>query len=159
MLLSRRARPRAHQKNAAAFTDLDRAAGLLATADRHQGDAPEWVAWFDQSELLGAQASTHLDLGEPARAEQLFSQTARLFPDDRVRTQALFLARQANAQWRQADPERACATAHRALDLAEEISSHRAAGPMRDLAASMRTHTAIPTVKDLRERVRTTLAA
>ncbi|MEU2855642.1 XRE family transcriptional regulator [Streptomyces syringium] len=158
MLLSRRARARAHQKNAAAFADLDRAAALLSAADRHHGDDPEWVAWFDQAELLGAQASTHLDLGEPARAEQLFSQTAHLFPDDRIRTQALFLARQADAQWRQADPERACATAHRALDLAEEISSHRAAGPLRDLATSMRTHTTIPAVRDLRERVKTTLA-
>ncbi|MEV4506037.1 XRE family transcriptional regulator [Streptomyces klenkii] len=159
MLLSRRARARAHQDNAAAFADLDRAADLLATADRHHGEDPEWVAWFDQAELLGAQASTHLDLGQPARAEQLFSQTARHFPADRLRTQALFLARQADAQWRQADPERACATAHRALDLSEEISSHRAAGPLRDLATSMRTHTAIPAVRDLRERVKTTLVA
>ncbi|MEU8550563.1 XRE family transcriptional regulator [Streptomyces roseoverticillatus] len=150
MLLSRRARARAHQKNTAAFADLDRAADLLATADRHHGEDPEWVAWLDQAELLGAQASTHLDLDEPTCAEQLFSQTARLFPTDRIRTQALFLARQADAQWRQADPERACATAHRALalDLDEEISSHRAAGPLRDLATSMRTHTAIPAVKD-----------
>ncbi|MFF4534125.1 XRE family transcriptional regulator [Streptomyces sp. NPDC001407] len=159
MLLSRRARARAHQHNPGALTDLDRAADLLATADRHTGDDPEWVSWFDQAELLGAQASTHLDLGEPARAETLFSQTAALFPADRIRTQSLFLARQADAQWRQDDPERACATAHRALDLTEEISSHRAAGPLRDLATSMRSHAAIPAVRDLRERIHTTLAA
>ncbi|MEU5431003.1 XRE family transcriptional regulator [Streptomyces olivoreticuli] len=159
MLLSRRARARAHQNNPAALTDLDRAADLLTTADRHAGEDPEWVGWFDQAELLGAQASTHLDLGQPAHAEQLFSQTAALFPDDRIRTRSLFLAREADAQWRQADPERACATAHRALDLTEEISSHRAVGPLRDLATSMRTHTAIPAVRDLRERINATVAA
>ncbi|WP_367141083.1 MULTISPECIES: XRE family transcriptional regulator [Streptomyces] len=159
MLLSRRARARAHQHNDAAFADLDRSATLLAAAERSAGEEPEWVRWFDQAELLGAQASTHLDLNQPAHAERLFHQTAQLFPADRIRTQSLFLARQADAQWRQADPERACATAHRALDLTEEISSHRSAGPLRDLATSMRTHTAIPAVRDLRERVKTTLAA
>ncbi|WP_424893427.1 XRE family transcriptional regulator [Streptomyces sp. XH2] len=159
MLLSRRARARAHQNNAAAFTDLDRAADLLDAAEHRTGDDPEWVGWFDEAELHGAWASTYLDMGQPKHAEAEFHQTAKLFPADRTRTQALFLARQADAQWRQADHERACATAHRALDLAEEISSHRAAGPLRDLATSMRTHTAIPAVRDLRERVKSTLAA
>ncbi|MFC5719179.1 XRE family transcriptional regulator [Streptomyces gamaensis] len=158
MLLSRRARARAHQNNPAALTDLDRAAGLLATS-RHHGEDPEWVTWFDQAELLGAQASTHLDLHQPARAEHLFAQTAALFPTDRIRTQALFLARQADAQWQQHDPERACATAHHALDLTEDISSHRAVGPLRDLATHMRTHNAIPAVRDLRERINTALPA
>lgn len=161
MLLSRRARARAHQHNPAAFTDLAQAEELLALADRSPAAEPdpEWIYWFDHSELLGVAASTYLDMGRPAEAEETFVQTAALFPADRVRTQALFLARRADAQWRQNDTERACATAHQALDLIEEISSHRAAGPLRNLAASMGKQAALPAVRDFRERVATALVA
>lgn len=160
MLLSRRARTRAHQHNTAAFTDLGQAEELLTLADHSPATEPdpEWIYWFDRSELLGVAASTYLDMDRPDRAEEVFTQAAALFPADRVRTHALFLARQADAQWRQNDPERACATAHQALDLTEEISSHRAAGPLRDLAASMSKQTEIPAVQGFCERVATTLA-
>lgn len=43
MLLSRRARARAHLSNPAAFTDLGKAADLLAAADEAPGEDPEWV--------------------------------------------------------------------------------------------------------------------
>ncbi|MFF4484559.1 XRE family transcriptional regulator [Streptomyces sp. NPDC021218] len=158
MLYSRRARARAHQNNPAAFADLDQSTALLDASDQAPGEHPEWVAWFDQSELLGAIASTHLDLNRPDRAESTFAQAAALFPAERIRTHTLFLARRADAQWRQNDPERACATAHQALDLTEEISSHRAAEPLRALASSMRERTEVPAVRDFRERVATTLA-
>ncbi|MFF5719285.1 XRE family transcriptional regulator [Streptomyces buecherae] len=158
MLLSRRARARAHQRNPAAFTDLDQATALLESAGQASGEDPEWVAWFDHSELLGAIASTHLDMDQPHQAEDTFIQAAALFPAERVRTHTLFLARRADAQWRQNDPEHACATGHQALDLAEEISSHRAAGPLRQLAASMNQQAQIPVVREFRERIATTLA-
>ncbi|MFD8970163.1 XRE family transcriptional regulator [Streptomyces sp. NPDC059568] len=157
MLLSRRARARAHQNNPACFADLDRSAVLLDTG--RTDDDPEWVYWFDQSELLGALASTHLDMGRPDRAETAFVQTAALSPADRVRTQTLFLARRADAQWRQGEFESACATGGQALDLTEEISSHRAAGPLHDLARRMQPHASVSAVRDFRERVATTLAA
>jgi tetratricopeptide (TPR) repeat protein len=152
MLLSRRARARAHQNSPAALADLDHAAELLHAAHPSGGD-PEWVYWFDRSELLGAIASTYLDLGQPARADDTFVEAAGLFPADRTRTQSLFLARRADAQWRQDDPERACDTAHRALDLAEETSSHRAAGSLRELAASMNDRVEVPAVREFRERI------
>ncbi|MGW7517808.1 XRE family transcriptional regulator [Streptomyces sp. NPDC054796] len=160
MLLSRRARARAHLHNPAALADLDRAAELLTAADQAKEEDPEWVAWFDQSELLGAFASTYLDLDHPARAEDTFVEAAALFPGEgaRARTEALFLARRADAQWRQDDPERACATAHQALDLTEEISSHRAVGPLRELTHNMKDRAAIPAVRDFRERAATALA-
>lgn len=153
MLYSRRSRARAQLADPAALTDLDRAAELLDAADREQGGDPEWVYWFDESELLGARASTYLDLGQPAQAEDVFVETAALFPPDRLRTHALFVARRADAQWRQGDPERACATGHEALDLVEEISSHRAAGPLRELAEQMAGSADLPDVRALRERV------
>ncbi|WP_190232974.1 hypothetical protein [Streptomyces avicenniae] len=47
----------------------------------------------------------------------------------------------------------------KALDLAEEISSHRATGPLRELAASMGEQSAVPAVRAFRERIATTIAA
>ncbi|MFC1405692.1 MULTISPECIES: tol-pal system YbgF family protein [Streptacidiphilus] len=158
MLLSRRARARAHQRDSTCWNDLGRSAELLAASEGTSGDDPEWVYWFDHSELLGATASTHLDMEQPARAEQVFAEAAALFPADRTRTQALFLVRQANAQLRQNDVERACATADRALDLTAEISSHRSIAPLRELATQMDGHRHLPAVRDFRERVATALA-
>jgi tetratricopeptide (TPR) repeat protein len=159
MLLSRRARARAHQRDTACWDDLGRSAELLDQAQGREADDPDWVYWYDQSELIGATASTHLDLGEPSRAEPAFAQAAALFPTDRVRTQALFLARQADAQYRQADIERACATANRAIDLTTEMSSHRSIAPLEDLASKMRgLAAAVPAVRDFRERLATVTA-
>ncbi|MEU1621480.1 helix-turn-helix transcriptional regulator [Streptomyces sp. NPDC005722] len=157
MLLTRRARARAHQRDATCFRDLDQATELLATSATTGDTDPEWAYWFDQSELLAARASCELDLDRAAQAETTFAQAAALYPADRVRTHALYLTRQADAQWRQNDLERACATANRALDLTEEISSHRTTGPLRDLAAKMLPHAATPVVRDFRDRVATSL--
>jgi hypothetical protein len=157
MLYSRRARARAHLGDNRCWHDLGRAADCL---DAHSSghDDPEWVYWFDRAELLGVAASTHLDFGQPKLAERAFADAAALFPPDRVRTQALFLTRQADAQLRQNDLERACATAEQALDLTAEISSHRSIGPLRELSAKMRTHDTVPVVHDFRERARTMLS-
>ncbi|MFE0190717.1 XRE family transcriptional regulator [Streptomyces sp. NPDC058989] len=159
MLHSRRARARAHQLNPACWHDLDRAADLLADSEHRRDDDPDYVSWFDQSELLGALASTQLDMDQPDRADLTFAETASAFPPERVRTQALFLARRADAQWRQGEFEHACATAGQSLDLTEEISSHRSSGPLHDLAKRMRSHQAVPVVRDFRDRLATTLSA
>ncbi|MFB6926397.1 XRE family transcriptional regulator [Streptomyces noursei] len=151
MLYSRRARARAHQRDAKCWRDLDQAGQLL-----HQGtrdEDPDWVAWFDEAELLGALASSQLDMDQPSRAEQTFVDASALFPRDRVRTQSLFLARQADAQWRQGEVDGACVTAHQALDLSESISSHRSTGPLHDLAARMGAHAGIAAVADFRDRL------
>jgi tetratricopeptide (TPR) repeat protein len=159
MLLSRRARARAHQNDPNCWADLDRSAELLDASDHAADEDPDWVYWYDRCELLGAIASTHLDMGQPGRAEAVFAQAASLYPADRVRTHALFLSRQADAQWRQNDLERACATAGHALDLTADISSHRSTGPLLELAANMRPHNAVPAVRDFRERATAILAA
>jgi tetratricopeptide (TPR) repeat protein len=158
MLHSRRARARAHLRDTACWADLGRASKLLDACGPSDED-PGWVYWFDRAELLGATASTHLDFGRPRSAEQAFVQAAGMFPPGRVRTHALYLARQADAQWSQDEPERACDTARRALDLTAGISSHRSSGPLRDLAARMADHDHIPAVREYRERAAAVLTA
>ncbi|WP_327188038.1 hypothetical protein [Streptomyces sp. NBC_01334] len=44
-------------------------------------------------------------------------------------------------------------TAHRAMDLTDQISSHRTVGPLQDLVGTMASHQTLPAVRDLSERV------
>jgi hypothetical protein len=150
---ARRARARSHLGHDGCWADLDRAEALLALADGQADGEPEWAYWFDLSELQGARASTQLAMGRPADAEAAFAASARAFDGETVRTRAIYLVRQADAQRQQGHIEDACATAHQALDIAEEISSHRTNEPLHDLARDLRLHTHVPVVRELRERV------
>jgi tetratricopeptide (TPR) repeat protein len=152
MLYSRRARAHAHQGNKDSYRDLELATELLP-AGPVTGEDPEWSAWFDQAELIGVEASTHLDMDRPAQAEKAFARAARFFPPDRIRTQALFLARRADAQYRQGEIEGACATAHEALDLAETTSSHRCVRPLQTLSQRMLVTHPTAVAHDVHDRV------
>lgn len=153
---ARRARARSHLGHPGCWTDLDHAEHLLHTADATGEEEPEWAYWFDHSELQGLRASTQLTMDQPAQAEQTFAQAARAYAGDAVRTHAVYLVRQADAQRRQGHIEQACGTAGRALDLTDEISSHRTSAPLRDLAAALRPHQYLTEVRDLRERITAT---
>lgn len=90
------------------------------------------------AEFQGSRASTQLAMGRPRDAEATFKAAARAFDGGAVRTHALYLARQADAQWRQGHHEEACVTAHRSMDLTDQISSHRTVGPLQDLVGAGR---------------------
>ncbi|MEW2624384.1 transcriptional regulator [Streptomyces sp. NPDC048106] len=157
MLTSRRGRARAQLGDARCWADFDRAGQLLAEATDQDGD-PDWVYWFDEAEVLGARASSHRDLAQPGPAANVFAQPQALIDPRHARDTALYTARQADALLDLGDVERACASAHRALDLTEMISSHRSTGPLRDLSTRL-AHETAPAARDLRERARAVLAA
>lgn len=155
-LTARRGRARAHLGDTRCWADFDRADELLDQAAGH--DDPEWVYWFDQAEILGARASSYRDMRKPGLAEAAFAQANAQFNTTSVRTHALYLARQADAQFDQGEVEQACSTANTALDLTETISSHRTTGPLLDLAERLAKHPA-PYARDFNDRARTVLAA
>jgi tetratricopeptide (TPR) repeat protein len=155
-LTARRGRARAHLRDTRCWADFDRADELLDQADGH--DDPEWVYWFDRGEILGARASSHRDMHQPGKAEAAFARANAQFNTTSVRTHALYLARQADAQFEQGEVEQACATANNALDLTETISSHRTTGPLLDLAERLAGHPD-PYARDFHDRARTVLAA
>ncbi|MGW0866929.1 transcriptional regulator [Streptomyces sp. NPDC002611] len=157
MLTSRRGRARAHLGDARCWKDFDRAESLLAKAEGHPD--PDWAYWFDEAELAGARASSHRDLGQSGPAADGFARVHDLIDPVHVRTTALYTARQADALLDQGEVERACATAHRALDLTEEISSHRSTGPLLDLTERLGRYKATPAARDFRERAHAVLAA
>lgn len=153
MLTSRRGRARAHLRDPRCWQDFDRAEALLTRADNHD-DEPSWAYWFDRGEILGARASSHLNLGQAAQAEAAFAQADAAFSDERVRTHALYLARQAGAQLDQRNVDQACATATHALDITLGISSQRSTAPLLDLADRLTPHAANSQVADFLERSR-----
>jgi hypothetical protein len=153
---ARRARAWSHLGDENCWTDLEHATRLLDQADSDPDpEEPEWAYWFDAAELLGCRASSQLAMGRPEAAEGTFTEAARSFAGDQVRTHTLYLTRQADAQLRQGHIEHACDTAHRALDLAAEISSQRTVAPLRDLTTALAGHQDEPAVADLVERVAT----
>jgi transcriptional regulator with XRE-family HTH domain len=156
LLLTRRGRARAHLGDTRCWADFDRAETLLAQADGHQD--PDWAYWFDKAEIIGARASSHRDMHQPGPAETAFAQAHALFDPTSVRTHALYLTRQADAQFAQGQIERACATAGAALDLTETISSHRTTAPLLDLAERLAAYP-VADARDFRDRARTVLAA
>jgi len=154
MLHCRCGRARAHLGDSACWTDFDRADELLAQSSSRP--APDWIYWFDPAEILSARASSHLDLGQAAAAEAGFAAAQSLFDPAIIRTQALYLARQGIAQYEQGHLDQACATATRALDLTESISSRRTTGSLLELANRLQT-CPVPQARDFRERARALL--
>ncbi|WP_375256761.1 XRE family transcriptional regulator [Streptomyces sp. MNP-20] len=124
MLLTRQARGHAKLgERQAAFTALGQAAELCAQG-RSECD-PHWLYWVNEGEIHGQAGSCFLDLGEPHRAvTSLTKAHDALNPSDQ-RTRGLFLCRAASAHLRQGDVDAGCDTAHRALDLAEQLQSAR----------------------------------
>ncbi|MEV5605531.1 transcriptional regulator [Streptomyces sp. NPDC052299] len=155
-LTTRRGRARAHLGDPRCWADFDRAEELLDRAAGHED--PAWVYWFDQAEIMGARASSHRDLGQHDRAEAVFVQANAQFSTTTVRTHALYLSRQADAQLEQGKVDQACATASAALDLTETISSHRTRGPLRDFAQRLISYSQ-PCARDFYERARLSLAS
>ncbi|MFF0131569.1 helix-turn-helix domain-containing protein [Streptomyces mirabilis] len=124
MLLTRQARGHAKLgERQAATAALGRAAELCAQG-RSEHD-PEWLYWINEGEIHGQAGSCYLDLGDPHSAVASFAKAHRALNPTDHRTRGLFLSRAATAHVEQGDLEAGCATAHEALDLADQLQSAR----------------------------------
>ncbi|MGX1668583.1 helix-turn-helix domain-containing protein [Streptomyces sp. NPDC055400] len=124
MLLTRQARGHAKLgERQAALAALGRAAELCAQG-RSEHD-PGWLYWINEGEIHGQSGSCYLDLGDPRSAVASFTKARQALNPADHRTKGLFLSRAATAHIEQGDLEAGCATAHEALDLAEQLQSAR----------------------------------
>jgi len=156
VLETRRGRARARLGDAGSLSSFDRAEELLGQAGTEPG--PDWADWIDQAEIHAARGSSQLDLGRPKQAEDNFAAARQCFDPSIIRTQVVYLARQASAQLDQGKADQAVATGHIALDMAEAISSRRSADAVLDLArACTADDSHVPGGRDLAERARATL--
>ncbi|MFG3041743.1 helix-turn-helix domain-containing protein [Streptomyces sp. NPDC048330] len=151
MLLTRQARGHAKLgEQDKAVAALDRAADLCARG-RSEND-PAWLYWINTGEIHGQSGSCYLELGEPDKAVASFTQARKALNPAEQRTRGLFLSRAASAHIREGDVDAGCATAHEALDLAEQLQSARLNEHIKSMLADLQPVSHTPYARDLLER-------
>lgn len=151
MLLTRQARGHAklgEQEEAVAA--LGQAAELCARGRSEQD--PRWLYWINAGEIHGQSGSCYLDLGAPDKAVASFTKARKALNPAEQRTRGLFLSRAASAHIREGDIDAGCATAHEALDLAEQLQSARLNEHIESMLADLQPVSHTPYARDLLER-------
>ncbi|MFI1649770.1 helix-turn-helix domain-containing protein [Streptomyces avidinii] len=151
MLLTRQARGHAKLgEGKAALAALGEAAELCAQG-RSELD-PHWLYWINEGEIHGQTGSAYLDLGDPRHAAVSFTEARKALNPADQRTNALFLSRAASAYLRKGELEAGCATAHQALDLAEQLQSARLNEHIEAMLGELAPVSRSPYARDLIDR-------
>lgn len=114
------ARIRHYSEALRALSDGERA--FARSADRQR---PEWIRFFDASEMDALSSFIWSALGDHGRAEYCLHRTLASIPDSMARNKALYTAHLSLAQARQGDLELACATGRQAHALLPPSSGSR----------------------------------
>lgn len=151
MLLTRQARGHAKLgERSAALAALGQASDLCDRGRSEQD--PPWLYWVNEGEIHGQSGSCYLDLGEPGRAVTSFAKARRVLNPADQRTQGLFLSRAASARIREGDVDAGSATAHEALDLAEQLQSTRLNEHVATMLGDLRHASDSPYAREVLER-------
>ena len=116
---------------AARSRDAEAAARILDQVDdvfesRSKDDEePEWVYWLTRDEVDTMRARCAVELGNPAKAEELLVPVLSRYPDTSNRENALYWSWLSEAYARSGDLEQAHATLDRVRDFAETVNSQR----------------------------------
>lgn len=103
-----------------ALADAERAFARAADQQR-----PEWVGFYDNSEVDALSSFVWTALGDHGRAEYCLHRTLAAIPEMRVRNRALYTAHLALSQAKQDDMELACATGRQAYSMLPPSSGSR----------------------------------
>ncbi|WP_245689376.1 XRE family transcriptional regulator [Streptomyces chattanoogensis] len=103
-----------------ALNDAERSFARSADAP-----GPEWIKFFDASEMDALSSFAWSALGDHGRAEYCLHRTLAAIPDGMARNRALYTAHLSLAQARQGDLELACATGRQAHALLPPSSGSR----------------------------------
>ncbi|MFF4674115.1 hypothetical protein ACFY1C_30495 [Streptomyces sp. NPDC001279] len=114
------ARLRRRSEALRALNDAERA--FARTTDQQR---PEWIGFYDNSEVDALSSFIWSALGDHRRAEYCLHRTLAAIPDGLVRNRALYTAHLSLAQARQAELELACATGRRAHAMLPSPSGSR----------------------------------
>ncbi|MGI5196905.1 XRE family transcriptional regulator [Streptomyces sp. CA-288835] len=106
------ARLRQRSESLRALKDAERAFARATDEQR-----PEWVRFYDSSEVDALSSFVWTALGDHGRAEYCLHRTLATIPDELVRNRALYTAHLALAQARQEELELACATSRQAYTM------------------------------------------
>ncbi len=90
-----------------------------------EADRPEWITFYDQSEVCGLGASIWFALGQYDRAEALFHKTLSSIRPEMIRNRALYTTHLALSQARQGELELACFTGLKAYEILPQGSGSK----------------------------------
>ncbi|MCD0452500.1 hypothetical protein LO762_25425 [Actinocorallia sp. API 0066] len=126
----------------------------LATAEaafiRHRPcEGPEWIAYFDESELSDEFAHCFRDLNRPAEARRYAMQCLDAETADYSRSRTFSRLVLAAALLSQNELEEACVVVTAALPRIQETGSTRCRTYLRDLRTRLNTHADHPDVREL----------
>lgn len=154
MLLTRQARGHAKLGEREECLRALGQASKLCAGGRSERD-PQWLYWINEGGIHGQTGSCFLDLGEPERAADSFARAYDAMNPEELRTRALFQTRAATAQLRSGEYEEGCATAERAVTLAERVQSVRLNDHLEDVAKELRAVRRTSDAGDLLDRMAT----
>lgn len=115
---------------------IDRAAALLATADRDEG--PTLGTAHVADPVTFAEGWCMVDLGQPARAVEILARALAQVPDSALRARARYGARLARAYANSGEIEQACVTVEPVLAAHERIRSATVHTDLHHLARTLR---------------------
>ncbi|MEW2372552.1 XRE family transcriptional regulator [Streptomyces sp. NPDC006656] len=134
-----------------------------AFAQRRPEDEPPWMAYYDAAQHNGDTAHALWDLAvgideyDPAQAGQRFAAAVSGHGPQFARSKAMSCTKLASLVMRRGDPREAAAIGRKAVALAGDLTSRRAADDLRQLGHLAGRHPKIQEAADLKETISATL--
>ncbi|MFG2006196.1 hypothetical protein ACGFNU_44310 [Spirillospora sp. NPDC048911] len=132
------------------------ALGIAEAAwERHRaGEEPEWISYFDESELADEFAHCFRDLGQPARSHEYATQCLAAGDEEYARSRTFSRIVLATSLLDQGEVEEACTVATRTLPRVQETASVRCTTYLRDFHVRARPYATHPAVTAFTEQAR-----
>jgi len=140
LLASRRARAHARAGDARACgRALNEAETALGEAQAGQVE-PDWIYFFDESELAAQAGTCWVDLRQPGHARPLLDSALRTLGPQYVRDRTIYHARSAQSHLHSGDLNMACEELTTAAELAGRIGSTRSISTIHEARRTMSKH-------------------
>lgn len=137
LLASRKARAYAKAGDAASCGHALNDAERRLDATTSQTPEPDWIYFFDESELAAQAAACWVDLRQPAKARPLIDNALSSMNPQYVRDRTIYHVRSAEAHLHANDLDLACDDLHTAADLAGHTGSVRSIHTIRSARSAM----------------------
>jgi tetratricopeptide (TPR) repeat protein len=149
-----------HAQEARALARLGAAAGCdraLASATRiferqHPDEDPEWINYFNESELAAEIGHCMRDLGRARQAREHAAQAVSSADGKYVRSDFFAMLVLADVLLDGDEPEEGCRTALAALDLGKSLRSARTAEYLREFRQRLARYEGSPAIRDFAEQ-------
>jgi hypothetical protein len=139
----------------------------IGTADEHfaqatPGNTPPWMAFYTDAEHAHYTGKPLADLAilghDPGEATTRLTTAVAGCPEGAVRTRTIGLTSLASLTMAAGDPRQAVTIGNEALDLADDLRSHRSTEKLRELFQHAAAYHHLSEVAELRHRIRTLIS-